>query len=411
MIRNYNLIRSIVSEPWFLSVGEADKFRILLSGVFNPNLAIEPMTKEEIAGVSCIQPVRAGESQQIHNIGVVRIVGALTKYDTWCNYGMESYRRMIRGFKNDETISAIVLDIDSPGGTVVGTEELGDEIRNSNKPIIAFVSDTALSAGYWIASSCREIIANNTTAQIGSIGVLCTYMDLTEYYKKEGIEIHEILPFQSKDKREEENLIKAGKYTMTQERLGVLADKFHAFVCAGRPEVSKDQLTGKVYYAQDVVGSLVDSIGTFESTLIRAAELAEINPNNDNMSKKPFTNLAKAAGVKSFESADGSIHLTAEMAAMVEEALGDKDDEPEEVDDEVDTAETAAAKANSIYEDRIKALEVAIAEKDARIAELSKEPGAVGAAISPETDTTASDNKGADDFRGALAEAIDYLNS
>ena len=109
MIHNYNLIRSIISEPWYLSIEEAEKVGFLLSGVFNSHLAIEPITKDEAAGICYVQHVRAAGSEHIHDVGVVRITGALTKYDTWCAYGMESYAQMIRDFKKDETISAIVL--------------------------------------------------------------------------------------------------------------------------------------------------------------------------------------------------------------------------------------------------------------------------------------------------------------
>lgn len=419
MIRNYNLIRSIFSEPWLISQHEAEKLGVLLSGVLTPNLEFEPMTKEDAARACYVQQVRSQDSTQVRDIGVVRITGALTKYDTLCAYGMESYRQMIRDFKNNDGISAIVLEIDSPGGTVAGTEELGEEIRASDKPVIAFVSDAAFSAAYWLAANCREIIANNTTAQVGSIGVICSYMDLSEYYKNAGITIHEILPEQSKDKREEEQLVKAGKYDLTKERLGVLADKFRGVVRAGRPGVNDDQLTGKCFYAQDVIGSLVDRIDTFGGALVRAADLAaekeNSHKNQDSMKKEQFPNLARAAGVESLESADGSIHLTADMAAAVEASLGAADEDPEgdpDEDQEVETEqETVETPADSALQAQITRLEATVKAQAAQIAALNREPGATGATVTPETDADSAGESPANSFIGAFEEALEIAKT
>jgi signal peptide peptidase SppA len=89
---------------------------------------------------------------------------------------------------NDE-IDGIVLDIDSPGGTVAGTKEFADLIQSGRekKPITTYVNSLAASAAYWIGSSSDKLLLSSETAQVGSIGVLAAHYDYSEADKKAGI--------------------------------------------------------------------------------------------------------------------------------------------------------------------------------------------------------------------------------
>ena len=378
MIRNYHIIRSILSEPWLISAEEVSRLGFLISGVFNRQLAFEPVTREDMAQVAYVRSAGVDPSGKVRNVGVVNITGVLTKYDPECAYGMESYGRMIRGFDRNPDIAALVLRLDSPGGTVAGVEELYNDVKSISKPTVAFVSDMACSAAYWLACACDTIIANNTTAQVGSIGAYCQYMDVSGYFAAQGIKIHEIEAPQSTHKLKEKHEIQVGHYDMTKKRLEGIADKFQQTVRSSRPSATDDQLTGLVYDARDVVGTLVDGIESFDEAVLRAASMASDNQSNTSMSKVNYPLLASAAGVPSFETADGHISLSAEMAAQVEAALGKipAQDPPR------DDRDSASADLNT----RIVALEKALQEKETRIAALEKAPGDAGAAVSPEAD-------------------------
>ena len=83
--------------------------------------------------------------------------------------------------RRDRFVKAVLLRINSPGGTVVASELMHDEIshfRKSGKPIIAVMMDLATSGGYYIACACDEIIAQPSTTT-GSIGVIMQLFDLT----------------------------------------------------------------------------------------------------------------------------------------------------------------------------------------------------------------------------------------
>lgn len=85
----------------------------------------------------------------------------------------ESFGRAFQGALKDDTIKAIVLDVDSPGGMVSGTDEASSMIfaARGTKPIVAHVNATAASAAYWIASAADEVVVT-PSGMVGSIGVI-----------------------------------------------------------------------------------------------------------------------------------------------------------------------------------------------------------------------------------------------
>lgn len=90
----------------------------------------------------------------------------------------------------DKSIGAIVLDIDSPGGSVFGVHEFAEKIYNARgtKPIIAVVNSMAASAAYHIAAAADEIVMMRS-GEVGSIGVYAVHVDESELLKKEGLDV------------------------------------------------------------------------------------------------------------------------------------------------------------------------------------------------------------------------------
>lgn len=89
-----------------------------------------------------------------------------------------------------EDVEAIMLDIDSPGGTVNGTPELAQAVADASqqKYVYAFSGGQMCSAAYWVASQCDAIYAS-PSARVGSIGVILPYVDDTEALKSEGLKV------------------------------------------------------------------------------------------------------------------------------------------------------------------------------------------------------------------------------
>ena len=102
-------------------------------------------------------------------------------------------RRFLRMAVADSEVGALLLVIDSPGGTVAGTQTLGDEIRAADavKPTLAHIEDLGASAGYWAASQARRISANRS-ALVGSLGTFGVIEDTSGKAQAEGVKVHVI---------------------------------------------------------------------------------------------------------------------------------------------------------------------------------------------------------------------------
>lgn len=132
------------------------------------------------------------------NIAVIDINGPLTKYPTSFQEllggtSTVEAKAILRRAANAPDVKAIVLRIDSPGGTVAGTSDFAAEVRRAkkSKPVYAVVDDMAASAAYWIASQADRIYANES-AMIGSIGTVLTLYDQTKRLEAAGIKVHVI---------------------------------------------------------------------------------------------------------------------------------------------------------------------------------------------------------------------------
>ncbi len=113
-------------------------------------------------------PARGGRS-----VALIQITGVMLKSHR--GQGTTSTmlaRQEIMDAAADPDVSGIVLAIDSPGGTVSGTESLAAEVRAANrvKPVVAHVEDTGASAAYWVASQAGQVFASNSSSLVGSIG-------------------------------------------------------------------------------------------------------------------------------------------------------------------------------------------------------------------------------------------------
>ena len=129
------------------------------------------------------------------DIAVVSISGAMTKRGSSMARGGSTIRarRAIRQAVNNDDVSSILLQIESPGGATAGTKELADDIHaaNDRKPVVAFIEDIGASAAYWVASQASEVYANGP-ALVGSIGTYMVINDFSAAAEEQGIKVHVI---------------------------------------------------------------------------------------------------------------------------------------------------------------------------------------------------------------------------
>lgn len=164
----------------------------------DPKVSIELIkTGEELAAAKA-QPASTTASI----VAVVPIKGVMQKRASYWYLSASTVNaaQYIQMLDADPDIKGIILDIDSPGGTVSGTYELAKVIKGTKKPIVAYANDLCASAAMWIASQADEIWSSSPTATLGSIDVLSVHDDYSEMFREYGIKRTYITSDESKDK-------------------------------------------------------------------------------------------------------------------------------------------------------------------------------------------------------------------
>ena len=196
--------------------------------------------------------------------------------------GMDSVIRQIQAARDDETVRAVVLRINSPGGSAPASQEVGEELkklRSAGKPVVASMGDIAASGGYWIAALCDRIYANPGTIT-GSIGIYIPYANYEELFKKIGVHGEKIKSGPHKDMLSPERPMTAAERAILQEMVDDLYDQFVAVVAEGRkmePDQVRRLADGRIYTGRQAKKlGLVDEMGTQEDAVNAAARMAGI---------------------------------------------------------------------------------------------------------------------------------------
>lgn len=130
---------------------------------------------------------------RVGSVAVLQIEGTMQKQEAWSMDGTSTVRtrRALRRAVADEAVESILLLIDSPGGTVSGTDDLAMDVRSAatKMPVYAYCSDMCCSAAYYVASQANAIYAGRS-AMVGSIGVYATIYDMSAMAEAEGVVVH-----------------------------------------------------------------------------------------------------------------------------------------------------------------------------------------------------------------------------
>jgi signal peptide peptidase SppA len=190
---------------------------------------------------------------------------------------VEEFQKDFRAAVNNPEIAAIVLDIDSPGGSTSGIEELANEIfeARSQKRIVASVNSLAASAAYHLASSAHEI-AVTPSGHAGSIGVMGIHMDFSEQAKKAGATVTIVSSGKYKAEASEFTPLTAEARQHLQSLADDRYDAFVRDVAKGRRVPQKNVRNGfgegRVVAAKDAINEgMVDTIETIEQIIARTA--------------------------------------------------------------------------------------------------------------------------------------------
>lgn len=214
-------------------------------------------------------------------VAVINIGGTIVSGDPGENIwgkatGASSGRLMreIREAAADSSVKALVLRIDSPGGSVTAAEEVGRELKRfketTNKPIITSMGDSAASAAYWLAAYSDTIYANPSTLT-GSIGVYMPYMNTQELFQKIGIYTTKIKSGQYKDIMSSDRPMTPEEQQILQNMINQMFEEFVGVIAEGRKmDVAKVKslADGRVYTGRQAQAlGLVDELGNYYDAL------------------------------------------------------------------------------------------------------------------------------------------------
>jgi len=244
-----------------------------------PSGQLEPLVETEVSG--------SGDAK----ILMIELDGILTEsaqvtdfFGTFEESAVSRLREELDLARDDAEVEALVLRINSPGGTVTASDLLHQEIlrfkRERGVPVVAQLMGLAASGGYYVAVAADEIVAQPTTVT-GSIGVVLSGLNLTGLMEKLGVEDQTFTSSPFKDAGSMTRPMRPEEAAQIQSVIDDFHARFVEVVKAGRKDLSSEQVTaladGRIFSApQALEAGLIDEIGGLEHSFALARKRAGV---------------------------------------------------------------------------------------------------------------------------------------
>lgn len=270
----YTHIAKYVAEtPWAILPSKLEE----IEAVLEFQMAGGKFTAEELQarigdGTGRAEASRSGAVAVIPVQGVIaHRMGSMSEISG--GVSTERISAMLKQAVADPNVGSILLDVNSPGGTVAGVTELAADIRAAaaRKPVTAQVNALAASAAYWAISGATEIVVT-PSGEVGSIGVITSHLDTSEADAKDGVK---------------RTVISAGKYkaegagALTEEAQAAIQARVNDFYATMTTDIAKGRGVpvaevrggfgeGRVVGAKEAVRmKMADRVATMDETLSR----------------------------------------------------------------------------------------------------------------------------------------------
>lgn len=211
-------------------------------------------------------------------IAIIDIDGTIQYDGTTCS--PEGLKEQLDRAEESSNIKAVVLRVNSGGGTATAGEEMAQYVKDFSKPIVVSSASVNASAAYEISSQADYIFTAKTTA-IGSIGTVMSITDLSGLYEKLGISVDNITSSESKDSGYGNRPLTDEERAYYQALVDEINETFIEAVADGRGmdvEAVRELATGLTFTGMTAVeNGLADELGTLEDACDKAAELAHIS--------------------------------------------------------------------------------------------------------------------------------------
>lgn len=235
-------------------------------------------------------------------VAIVRVEGVILSgspsVDPWGTSSEEAYSGVVidhlKQAEADYDVKTVVLRVDSPGGSVVASHEIHQQLLAMSKPVIVSMGELAASGGYYVSAPADEIFANPDTLT-GSIGVISQFFDVSALLKEYGVEVTTVKSGNYKDEGSMFRPMTAEEIAIWQTIVDEAYEGFVQVVADGRNlsvDQVKDLADGRIYTGQQALElGLVDRLGNLPDVIRRAAELGGIEGEPRIVEYEPPLNL------------------------------------------------------------------------------------------------------------------------
>ncbi|SMD04245.1 signal peptide peptidase SppA [Sporomusa malonica] len=235
--------------------------------------------------------------------------------------GTDHLIRQLHAARDDASVKAVVLRINSPGGTVPASQEVGEELkklRAAGKPVITSMADMAASGGYWLAACTDKIYANPSTIT-GSLGVYMPYSNWEELYKKIGVRQEKIKSGPHKDILSPDRQLTNEERAIIQDMVDDMYNQFVEVIAEGRhldPAKVRQLADGRIYTGRQAKElGLVDELGNMYDAIDGAAAMVGIQ------GKPEIVEYGKMGAIEALLGAQDSLNTDQIMLKRLKEML------------------------------------------------------------------------------------------
>lgn len=225
---------------------------------------------------------------EVHDgVGIVPINGTMARKPSFFERifmgltALDDIETMIEAASADSTVGSIMLNIDSGGGSAMGTPELAalvDRVNRESKPIVTYTSGVMGSAAYYLGAAASEIIASPSAA-VGGVGTVITFLDLSKLYEMSGVKREVITnddspykgvaipgaPISNKHREYLKEIVTESSAT------------FKGHIKAHRKGVTEEGMNGKTYSGEKCLKmGLCDTVGSMRDAMKSAKTLAKV---------------------------------------------------------------------------------------------------------------------------------------
>jgi protease-4 len=224
------------------------------------------------------------------NVALIPVKGVITSDAEMLAFGergasAEDITEFIEKADKNPKIEAILLDINSPGGSAVGSEELARAVKEANKTTVALIREVGASGGYWVASAADKVVANRMSVT-GSIGVFSSYLEFSGFLDDHNVTYQRLVAGKYKDMGSSLKPLTPDERSLLQSKLDLIHDYFIEDVAANRGltmEETNQLADGSFYLGSeakelglvDILGGKQEAIEIIEQELNITVEIAK----------------------------------------------------------------------------------------------------------------------------------------